>query len=80
MVAEAALSDGEEDWEGAEDEEDVVLRRGGGGGREWPGGEGTCRTVCVRPGCKGPEGKNEAPGLGLVSKCLCWEPRFAPDC
>lgn len=41
---------GGEGWRGAEEEEEEdVLRRGGGGGRESTGGEGACRTVCVRP-------------------------------
>lgn len=71
---------GEAGWEGTAEE---AFRRGGGGGRARVG---VCRTVCVRLCCEGPEAKNEAPGLGFVSRCLCWElrapgpGRLAPDC
>lgn len=64
---------GGEGWRGAEEEEEV-LRRGGGGGRESAGGEGVCRTVCVRPYWA----RNKAPALESRFLCceeewLCWE-------
>lgn len=74
---------GEEGWDGVAED---AFRRGGGRGRARAGGEGACRTVCVRLSCEGPEAKNEAPALGFVSRCLCWElrapgpGRLAPDC
>lgn len=56
---------GGEGWRGAEEED--VLRRGGGGGNEGVGGEGACRTVCVRPYWA----RNKAPAL--ESRFLCCE-------
>lgn len=62
--ADCCLSErGGEGWGGADEdeEEEETLRRGGGGGSECVGGEGACRTVCVRPCCACGGGKTEEP-------------------